>query len=83
MNEKLDISQKCALVALKADGMLGSIKRGGDNREREVIVPLYSAPVRPHVELPCPGLGPAAQEGSGAVGEEGHKDTQRAEGPFP
>lgn len=78
MNEKLDISQKCALVALKADGMLGSIKRGGDNREREVIVPLYSALVRPHVEL-----GPAAQEGSGAVGEEGHKDTQRAEGPFP
>ena len=50
VNGKLDMSQHCTLADQKANHMLGCIKSSVASRAKEVILPLYSAPVMFHLE---------------------------------
>ena len=51
VDEKLDMSWQCALTAQKASCILDCIKRSMTSRSREVILPLCSALVGPHLEF--------------------------------
>jgi len=49
-DEKMDVTWQSVLAAQKANHILGCIKSSVASRSREVILPLYSALVRPDLE---------------------------------
>ena len=54
VDEKLNRSQQCVLAGWKANIILSYIMKGVASRERELIVPLYFALVRLHLEYCIP-----------------------------
>ncbi|GAB0185958.1 mitochondrial enolase superfamily member 1 [Grus japonensis] len=50
VDSKLNMSKECAAAGKKANRVLGCINKGITSRDEEVIIPLCSALVRPHLE---------------------------------
>ncbi|GAB0190157.1 mitochondrial enolase superfamily member 1 [Grus japonensis] len=65
IDEKLNMSRQCALAAQKANRVLGCIRTSMTSRSKDVILPLYSTLVRPHLECCVQLWGPQYNKGGG------------------
>ena len=50
MNANMKVSEQCRLAASKGNQVLGMIRRNITYNEKSLIIPLYKAIVRPHLE---------------------------------
>ena len=50
MNANMKISEQCRIAASKGNQVLGMIRRNITYKEKSLIIPLYKAIVRPHLE---------------------------------
>ena len=50
MNADMKVSEKCRIAASKGNQVLGMIRRNITYKEKSLIVPLFKAIVRPHLE---------------------------------
>lgn len=62
IDKKLNMSQQCALVGMKAKYIMGGSSKSSASRLREVIIPLYSALVTTTSGVSCPLLDPTVQD---------------------
>ena len=57
MDANMKVSEQCRIAASKANQVLGMIRRNITYKDKSLIVPLYKAIVRPHLEAVfLPGL---------------------------
>ena len=50
MNANMKVSEKCRIAASKGNQVLGMIRRNVSYKDKSLIVPLYKAIVRPHLD---------------------------------
>ncbi|PKU40516.1 rna-directed dna polymerase from mobile element jockey-like [Limosa lapponica baueri] len=70
VDKKLDMSEQCVAASKKTSRMLGCINKGITSRDKEVIIPFYSALIcQATPEILFSVLVPARQKRCGQAGE--------------
>ncbi|PKU35113.1 hypothetical protein llap_14583 [Limosa lapponica baueri] len=86
VDEKLDMSRQCTLTAQKASCIQGCITSTMSSKLREMILPLYSSLVRPHLAYCIQLWSPQHRKDMDLLEssplEEGHKRDQRTGAPL-
>ncbi|PKU39144.1 hypothetical protein llap_10554 [Limosa lapponica baueri] len=67
VDEKLNVNQQCMFTAQKTKLILGYIKRSMASRSRVVILPFYSALMRPHLDYCIQLWSPQHKKGMGSL----------------
>ncbi|KAM9643769.1 uncharacterized protein ACIBXB_012437 [Morphnus guianensis] len=80
VNEKLAMSWQCVLAAQKANSILSCIKRSVTSRSREVILPLYSTLMRPHMVYYLQLWGPLYNKGMDLLEQVQRRGTKMIRG---
>ena len=80
VDNRVNVSQQCAAAATNINRILGCIHRGITSRDRDMIIPLYSARVRPHLGCSVQFWSPQLKEDADNP-KERHEDDQRSGEP--
>ena len=68
MNANMKVSEQCRIAASKGNQILGMIRRNIKYKENSLIIPLYKAIVRPHLEHCIQAWNPHLRKDEDTVG---------------
>ena len=76
----LKVSEQCSIAAAKGNKVLGIIRRHIACRDRKILVPLYKALVRPHLEYCIQAWRPYKKKDIAVLERVQHRATKRIDG---